>query len=217
MSVKHAAALTIVLFAAALLARRVAEQTPLTPLAAPAPDSFVVAFTTSAGDFEMTFHRMASPVAVDRVYELAQRGFWDGARIYRVNERYAQFGYSGDPELDADWVPAGIPDEPVIESNVRGSVSFARGGVGTRSAILFINRLDNTNLDEISWNGVDGFPPVGLVSSGMEVVDRLYSGYGDSPMQWEDSIAAIGNRFLDRAYPELDSITDVRLVVDGGR
>ena len=216
MKVKHAAALAIVLLAAGLLARRIADETPLPPSTVPAPDTFVVAFTTSAGPFEMTFRRSSSPIAVDRVYQLAQRGYWDGARIYRVNERYAQFGYSGDPELDSFWVPDGIPDEPVIESNVRGSVSFARGGVGTRSTILFVNRLDNTNLDEISWNGVDGFPPVGFVSSGMEVVDRLYSGYGDDPMQWEDSIAASGNPFLDRSYPELDSITDVRLVDDRG-
>ncbi len=216
MKVKHAVVLTVVLFVAVLVACRIDEETPPPPTVS-APDSFVVAFTTSAGSFEVTFRRSASPIAVDRAYQLAERGFWEGARIYRVNERYAQFGYSGDPVLDASWVPDGIPDEPVIDSNVRGSVSFARGGVGTRSTILFINRLDNTNLDDISWNGVDGFPAVGSVSSGMEVVDRLYSGYGDSPMEWEDSIAAIGNPFLDRQYPELDSITDVRLVVDRGR
>jgi peptidyl-prolyl cis-trans isomerase A (cyclophilin A) len=217
MNVKHAAVLAGVLFVMVLVARWIAEETPTIPVRGPAPDSFTVAFATSVGDFEVTFDRASSPVAVDRVYQLARIGFWAGARIYRVNERYAQFGYSGDPELDAVWVPAGIPDETVAGSNVRGSVSFARGGVGTRSTILFINRLDNTNLDDISWNGVRGFPPVGLVSSGMEVVDKLFSGYGDSPMQWEDSIAAVGNRFLDREYPELDSITGVRLVDDQGR
>lgn len=216
MKVKRAAVLVGVLFVAALVARWGAQETPTIPVRGIAPDSFTVAFTTTRGPFEVTFRRASSPIAVDRAYELARLGFWEGARIYRVNERYAQFGYSGDPELDGAWVPAGIPDETVIESNVRGAVSFARGGVGTRSTILFINRLDNTNLDDISWNGVSGFPPVGWVSSGMDVVDRLYEGYGDDPLQWEDSIAAIGNRFLDREYPELDSITDVRLLDDRG-
>jgi len=126
-----------------------------------------------------------------------------------VNDRYVQWGYSGQPALDAEWVRSGIPDEPTRSSNVRGSVSFARGGPGSRSTILFINRGDNSNLDQLAWNGVVGFPPVGRVVSGMEAVDRLYSGYGDDPMQWEDSIAARGNAFLDSEYPLLDSITGV--------
>jgi cyclophilin family peptidyl-prolyl cis-trans isomerase len=91
-------------------------------------------------------------------------------------------------------------------------VSFARGGPDTRSAILFINRSDNTDLDAMSWRGVLGFPVVGRVVRGMDVVDALYSGYGDEPMQWEDSIARLGNRFLDRRYPRLDSIASVTVV-----
>jgi peptidyl-prolyl cis-trans isomerase A (cyclophilin A) len=174
-----------------------------------APSSFRVTFETSAGPFEIEFIRDWSPIAVDRAYALARLDYWGGSRIYRVNERYAQFGYSGRPGVDAEWVGAGIPDEPTRSSNIRGSVSFARGGPGTRSAILFINRSDNTDLDEMRWNGVYGFPPVGRVVQGLEAVDALYSGYGDTPMQWEDSIASVGNPFLDRMYPQLDSITAI--------
>lgn len=181
------------------------------PASGPAPEVFSVAFETSAGPFTIEFERALSPLAVDRVYRLAQEGFWEGARVYRVNDRYAQFGYSGQPAIDSLWVPEGVPDEPVMASNVRGSVSYARAGPGTRSAILFINRADNTNLDDMQWNGVLGFPPVGRVVAGMESVDALYSAYGDAPMQWEDSIASVGNAFLDRAYPELDSIGSVNL------
>jgi peptidyl-prolyl cis-trans isomerase A (cyclophilin A) len=180
------------------------------------PETFRVQFQTSSGPFEVEFVREWSPLAVDRVHELAQNGFWDGARIYRVNDRYAQFGYSGRPALDAQWIEAGIPDEPTVSNNTRGTVSFARGGPDTRSAILFINRTDNTDLDQLDWRGVLGFPPVGRVVSGMEVIDSLYDGYGDEPMQWEDSIATLGNPFLDRSYPALDSITDLRILPDGG-
>jgi cyclophilin family peptidyl-prolyl cis-trans isomerase len=175
----------------------------------PAPETFTVTFETSRGPFDIEFVRAWSPVAVDRVWALAGMQYWEGSRIYRVNDRYVQWGYSGQPGLDAEWVPSGIPDEPASSSNVRGSVSFARGGPGSRSTILFINRGDNSNLDDLAWNGVVGFPPVGRVVSGMEAVDQLYSGYGDDPMQWEDSIAARGNAFLDREYPLLDSITSV--------
>ena len=179
-----------------------------------APDSFLVAFETSAGEFRMALHRDWSPAGVDRVYQLARMNFYAGARIYRVNERYAQFGYTGRPQVDSVWVADVIPDEAVRESNVRGMVSFARAGAGTRSVILFINRGDNSNLDQMEWRGVLGFPPVGRIESGMEVVDALCGGYGEEPLQWEDSIAAAGNAFLDRRYPLLDSIIRVRVVED---
>lgn len=180
--------------------------------AASGDEPFTVRFETSAGDIDVEFVPEWSPLAVERVRELAELGYWEGARVYRVNDRYAQFGYSGRPALDSVWIPAGLPDEPTRASNTRGTVSFARGGPDTRSAILFINRSDNSNLDRLPWNGVVGFPPVGRVVSGMEAVDRLYSGYGDEPMQWEDSISVLGNPFLDRAYPQLDSVTGVRVV-----
>ena len=179
-------------------------------------EPFTVRFETSAGALDVEFVPEWSPVAVERVRELVDAGYWEGARFYRVNDRYAQFGYSGRPTLDSTWIPAGLPDEPTQASNVRGTVSFARGGPGTRSAILFVNRSDNSNLDSLPWNGVVGFPPVGRVVSGMDTVDRLHAEYGDEPMQWEDSIATVGNPFLDRAYPGLDSIVDVRMVGDGG-
>jgi len=180
------------------------------------PDTFRIEFTSSAGVFEVEFVRDWSPMAVDRVHELGRNGYWDGAKIYRVNERYAQFGYSGRPDLDARWIGAGLPDEPPRVSNIRGTVSFARGGPGTRSAILFVNRSDNTDLDDLQWNGVLGFPPVGRVVGGMDVIDALHDGYGEDPMQWEDSIASLGNAFLERRYPELDSITGLRVSGGGG-
>lgn len=199
----------------ALLLALVACAPDAGPSAAAAPDTFRVQFETSAGPFEIEFVRAWSPIGVDRVYELAGDGYWDGARIYRVNERYAQFGFSGRPALDSVWIPAGIPDEPTMSSNVRGSVSFARGGPDTRSAILFVNRSDNTDLDDMHWNGVTGFPPVGRVVSGMESIDALYAGYGDAPMAYEDSISSVGNAFFDRAYPELDTISTTTMQVDG--
>lgn len=178
------------------------------------PDPFRVEFVTSAGTFEVEFVPEWSPIAARRVRELVDIGFWAGARFYRVNDQYAQFGYSGRPAVDAEWIEAGLPDEPPRASNVRGSVSFARGGPGSRGAILFINRVDNTQLDDLEWRGVLGFPPVGRVVRGMDVVDALHSGYGEETMEWEDSISTVGNTFLDRAFPELDSITTVRLLSD---
>lgn len=204
----------IALAAGVVAAASACAEARSSPLGDAAPDSFVVAFTTSRGEVRVRFHRDWSPAGVDRIHELALEDFYAGARFYRVNPRYAQFGYTGRPEVDSAWVSRGLPDEPPRASNVRGSVSFARGGPGTRSVILFINRGDNSNLDRLDWNGVLGFPPVGRVESGMEVVDALYDGYGEEPLEWEDSITARGNDFLDRRYPRLDSIVRVEIVED---
>lgn len=180
----------------------------------PAPESFAARVVTSAGTFELELHRSWSPAAVDRFYHLARLGFYEGARFYRVNDQYAQFGFTGEPALDTLWLGAGLPDEPVVDSNVRGAVSFARGGPASRSFIVFINRSPNTHLDELEWQGVVGFPPIGRVRSGMEVVDALHDGYGEEPLLMEDSLTTGGNAFLDRRFPGLDSIAGIEIIVD---
>jgi cyclophilin family peptidyl-prolyl cis-trans isomerase len=46
-------------------------------------------------------------------------------------------------------------------------------GPGTCSTQIYINLADNARLD------AQGFAPIGRVVSGMDVVDRLYAGYGE--------------------------------------
>jgi len=181
-------------------------------LTAVAPDSFLVDIETSAGAFEIVMHRAWSPLAVDRVFYLMRHNFYAGARFYRVVDGFvAQFGFSGRPTVDSIWGELRLDDEPVRSSNERGVVSFARGGARTRSYTLFINLADNPRLDTLSVGGVVGYPPIGRVRTGMEAVDSLYSGYGNQPRQ--DSIARVGNGYLVRRFPLLDSIvrTGVRL------
>lgn len=177
-----------------------------------APDSFVVALHTSAGELHIRMHRAWSPLAVDRVHELVSEGFYDGARFYRVNDEYAQFGFSGRPELDAAWMERRIPDEPVRASNVRGAVSFGRAGPWSRNFVLFVNLDDNTFLDTWAGDGVAGFPPIGMVEEGLQVLSGLNAEYGDGIVPMEDSILASGNAFLDRRYPGLDSIVRAEIV-----
>jgi peptidyl-prolyl cis-trans isomerase A (cyclophilin A) len=174
-------------------------------VSAMAPDSFVVDVETSAGAFQIVMHREWSPVAVDRAFYLMRHNFYAGARFYRVVEGFvAQFGFSGRPQLDSVWRPLRLDDEPVRTSNAQGVVSFARGGARTRSYTLFINLADNPRLDTLSGDGVVGFPPIGRVVAGMDAVLALHSGYGNQPRQ--DSIATVGNAYLDRHFPQLDSI-----------
>ena len=56
-------------------------------------------------------------------------------------------------------------------------MTFATAGPDTRTTQVFINFGDNAGLDD------QGFAPFGQVISGMEVVDTLYSGYGEGAPQ----------------------------------
>lgn len=180
-------------------------------LAAVAPDSFLVDVETSEGTFRVKMRRHWSPRGVDRVYYLMDNDYYAGARIYRLVDGFvAQWGYSGDPLLDSIWRAQPVPDEPVVGSNVRGVVSFARGGPETRSHQLFVNLADNARLDALVSGGVEGYPPLGEIESGLEVIDGFYGAYADrTPSQ--DSIRILGNDYLRRAYPQLDSIVSTRI------
>jgi len=183
-------------------------------LAATAPDSFVVEVETSEGTFHVTMHRAWSPLGVDRVYHLMSNDFYAGARFYRVLPGFvAQWGFSGDPALDSIWQDRPIADEPTVESNARGTVSFARAGPESRSYTLFINLVDNARLDDAVAGGVAGYPPIGRIFNGLEVVDGFYAAYTDNP-PGQDSISIQGNEYLRRRYSQLDSIVGTQVILE---
>lgn len=174
-------------------------------IAAPAPDSFKVAVETSKGNFTILAHRDWAPRGVDRFYHLVKLGYFDDTRFFRVlNGFMAQFGVHGDPKVNAAWEPLQLEDDPVKQSNKRGTVTFATGGPNTRTTQLFINYGDNANLDAM------GFAPIGEVVDGMAVVDSLYADYGEGAPQGggpdQGRITTEGNAYLLKSYPKLDYI-----------
>lgn len=175
----------------------------LATMAQPAPDSFDVRMATSQGEIDFRFYRDWSPAGVDRAFYLFRNNFYEGARFYRViNGFVAQFGGSGDAEVDSIWRTMVINDEPVRQSNLRGTISFARAGRKTRSFTMYINLVDNARLDSLEAGGVIGYPPIGrIINSTMTTVDSLYSGYGAAPMRTNLSADV-----LRESYPQLDSI-----------
>lgn len=175
-----------------------------------APDTFRVRFRTTEGDFLVEVHRDWAPRGADRFYNLVRAGFYDDVYFFRVLDGFvAQFGINGDPAVSAAWSWAEIQDDPVRESNRRGTLVYATGGPNTRTTQLFINLVDNERLDGM------GFSPFGEVVEGMAVVDSLYSGYGEGAPQGlgpsQGRIEDEGNAYLRAEFPELDRIIGARI------
>ena len=179
-----------------------------TPAADVAPANFRVRLETSKGPIVFELHRDWAPNGVDRFFQLVESGYYDDVRFFRVVPGFVvQFGMHGDPQTNARWVARQLVDDPVKQSNKRGTVTFAKTNMpNTRTTQLFINLQDNAALD------ADGFAPIGEVVEGMSVIDALYSGYGDEPTGRQGEIAAEGNAYLNRSFPKLDFIRTARVV-----
>jgi peptidyl-prolyl cis-trans isomerase A (cyclophilin A) len=180
-------------------------------LHAKAPDEYDVKFVTTAGDFTMHVTRSWAPNGADRFYNLVRHHYYDGASFFRVISGFmAQFGLSAYPEVNKAWEDANIKDDPVAQSNHRGYVSFATAGPNTRTTQVFINYGNNAALDK------SGFSPFAVVSDGMDVVDKLYSGYGEgAPDGHGPSQDLVGNRgraYLEKNFPKLDVIRSATVV-----
>ena len=212
---KKLIALGLLIAAVACTAQSSALQDPQSPaMNQTAPAAYKVVMTTSKGDVTIQVTRDWAPKGADRFYNLVKNGFYDDVRFFRVIREpqpfMAQFGISGDPNVAGKWEEARIQDDPVMQHNTRGMISFATAGPNTRTTQLFINYADNSRLDAA------GFSPFGQVTSGMEVVDQLYADYGEgSPRGMgpdQDRIQHEGNAYLNKEFPKLDYIKTARLV-----
>ena len=174
---------------------------------AKAPESYKVKFTTTKGDVIIQVTRAWAPIGVDRFYNLVKYGFYKDAAFFRVVPRFvAQFGIPARPEVAAAWDHAYIVDDRVTQSNKRGTLTFATAGPNTRTTQIFINFSDNAALD------TQGFAAFGQVIEGMDLVDKFFSGYGESPDQGR--ITAFGKAYLDKSFPNLDRIVSATIMPD---
>jgi peptidyl-prolyl cis-trans isomerase A (cyclophilin A) len=170
-----------------------------------APERFRVRFETTRGEFAVEAHRAWAPLGVDRFYQLAKLGYYDGTRFFRVVDGFmVQWGISGDTAVGAVWHDRSIPDDPVAQTNSRGRVTFATGGPNSRSTQLFVNYRDNAFLD------ARGFAPIGEVIDGMDVLDNLWRSYGEAPPQGrgpeQRRIRQEGEAYLAREFPQLEKV-----------
>jgi peptidyl-prolyl cis-trans isomerase A (cyclophilin A) len=155
--------------------------------------------------------RSLAPNGADRFYNLFRAGYFTDVQFFRVVPGFmCQFGIHGDPKVAAAWRAAQIPDDPVKGSNTRGAITFATAGPNTRTTQLFINFVDNKSLDGM------GFSPFGKVTEGMDVVDKIYSGYGEGAPRGagpdQGRIQREGNSYLQKDFPKLDYIKSAAIV-----
>ncbi len=170
-----------------------------------APEKFVVELNTTKGKINIEINRKSAPKGVDRFYTLVKKGFFEEIAFFRVVSGFvAQFGIHGDPSVSKKWKQKKIIDDPVKGSNRKGTLTFATAGPNTRTTQLFLNLNDNSRLDGM------GFASFGEVTKGMDIVMKLYSGYGEgAPMgsgPSQGKIQAQGNTYLKKDFAKLDYI-----------
>ena len=140
-----------------------------------------------------------APLGVEQLHTLLDDHFYDNAKFFRVVDNFVvQFGI---PAVPSNKYKKPIKDDPVIETNARGTLTYATSGANTRTTQLFINTRKGGNkfLDN------QGFAPIGVVTKGMDLVDQIYSGYGEKPNQGK--IQNKGNEYLDKEFPLLTYIS----------
>jgi len=173
-----------------------------------APELFRVKFETTAGSFLIEAHRGWSPHGADRFYDLVRMKYYDDSRFFRVVPgRWVQFGIKGNPTIAQQQRHITIPDDPLKQHNTPGYVAFSNTGPNTRSTQVYINLGNNTARNDFEA----GFAPFGQVVEGMDVVEKLYGGYGEHSgggmrAGHQDQMFEGGNAYLDREYPKLDKL-----------
>ncbi len=169
------------------------------------PDVFRVKFETSQGDFIVEAHKDWAPRGVARFHELLRMHYFDQGRFFRVIPGFiAQFGVNKDFKVHDVWRELFIVDDPAKEKNLRGTLAFAQSGPNTRATEIFINLADNASLDG------QNFVPFAKIIQGMEVADKLYSGYGEMRPEGKEidpgRVEEEANEYLVPRFPKLDYI-----------
>jgi peptidyl-prolyl cis-trans isomerase A (cyclophilin A) len=184
-------------------------------LTAKAPATYQVKFTTTKGDFVITVTRAWAPLGADRFYNLVRHHFYDNTHFFRVLKGFVdQWGISAYPPVTAAWEHAPIKDDPVVQSNLRGYITYAMSGPNTRTTQVFINLVDNKRLDGM------GFSPFGQITEGMDIVESLYAGYGEGAPEGQgpeqNKIERLGKPYLDKGFDKLDWIKTTMLILPPG-
>ena len=168
--------------------------------------TYTVKLESSQGDVLIDVYESLAPLAAARFKELVESGFYDEARFFRVIKGFvAQAGIAADPKVNAEWRSKRMKDDPVKQSNITGTVSFASAGPDSRTTQFFISYKDNRNLDSM------GFAPFGKVRD-MAPVLKFYGDYKGGGAPRQPLIQRMGNEYLKKEFPKLDYIKKATII-----
>jgi cyclophilin family peptidyl-prolyl cis-trans isomerase len=178
-----------------------------------APERFRVRLDTTRGAIVIDCTRAWAPRGADRFYALVRAGYYDDSAFFRVvNGKWAQFGINGTPAVAQAWRAQTIPDDPFVgQSNVKGTVAFAFATPNGRTTQVFFNLVDNS-----ATHDKEPFVVFGRVVEGLDVMDALYDGYGESALGGiragkQAPLFQQGNAYLRSNFPSLDYIRSARV------
>lgn len=178
-----------------------------------APDTFRVILDTTRGRIVVACTRAWAPLGADRFYTLVGNGYYDDSALFRVVKgKWAQFGISGTPAVAQAWRSRTIPDDPFVgQSNAKGTVAFAFATPNGRTTQVFFNLVDNS-----ATHDKEPFVVFGKVVEGLDVMDALHDGYGESALGGiragkQDPLFQQGNAYLRANFPRLDYIRTARV------
>ena len=147
---------------------------------------------TELGDIEIELYDQSAPKAAGNFIDLARKGFYDDVIFHRVIPGFVAQGgdgqYGKKSALERGRVGTGGPgykfeDEPVSGDNVRGSLAMANAGPNTNGSQFFIIHQDLTGKLPKSYT------LFGLVTKGMDVVDKIVAAPRDSRDLPNDPVA----------------------------
>jgi len=183
------------------------SKTTITYAAKPWDATFHVHLDGKAGGTEHNFtvrvHPEWAPAGAKRFQDILHAGVMKDSRFFRVIPGFmVQWGIPGVPKVAAMWMHKRIPDDPVQQTNKRGTMTFATSGPNSRTTQMFINYADNDFLDK------QGFAPFAeVLGDGMKVVESIQAKYKEKPNQ--NKIQHHGNKYLMRHFPELSFVDHV--------
>lgn len=145
----------------------------------------VIVDMDSYGKMEIELFPAVAPITVENFLGLVERGFYDGIIFHRVIPGFMIQG--GDPngigtggsgkQIKGEFKMNGV-DNPL--NHTKGVISMARSSMpNSASSQFFIMHKDAPHLD-------GGYAAFGVVTSGIEVVDKIASvptDFRDKPLQ----------------------------------
>ena len=163
------------------------------------PPTYKAKFDTSAGIFVVEVHRDWAPLGADRFYNLVKNGFYDDVRFFRVLDGFmAQFGMNGDPGIQGPWSKQqlqGRSGEAEQQAGLHHVRARPAPELADRRRCSSISRTTRRSTNRASRRSARS-------SEGMNVVDKLYSGYGRSNVPDQGRIIDRRQRVPDEELSE---------------